>query len=347
MSPPFRIVVVEPFPEWIQSFYASELPPDNFKLNWLGEDGIIEGLEALGGTEALVTAKQRVTAATMSAAGPTLQLVQVQGRAPWAVDLEAAAAAHVSVSFMPHRGAIAVAEHTLALALGVYRKLVRGHLQTTSAAYENLGIEPVLTNERRIAFNWMGFDNLGELYGKVLGLVGLGDIGLEVARRARVFDMEILYTKRTPILPEFEKILGLRHVSLEAIVAQSDILSLHAPHTSETEGIIGASQLAAMKPTAVLINTSRGGLVDENALATCLSEGGIAGAGLDVFRMEPLPSGHPFMDLDNVLLAPHVGGGSGGGQKGMASDVVTNIIRVAQGHQPEHLFEFESADRVV
>ena len=339
MRTPFHIVVVEPLPEWVRSFYTPELLPDNFSLHWLDQSAVTEGLETIGGAEVIVTGKQRITAAMINAAGPILKLIQVQGRAPWAVDLDAAIAAKVPVSFMPHRGAIAVAEHTLALALGVYRKLVPGHLQTVSAAYKDLGMEPVLTDERTIAFNWMRFDDLSELYGKVLGLVGLGDIGLEVARRARSFDMEVLYMKRTPIPPEFEKILRLRYVSLEVIVTQSDILSLHAPHTPQTEGIIGANQLAAMKPTAVLINTSRGGLIDEDALAACLGKREIAGAGLDVFRMEPLPTGHPLMGLDNVLLAPHVGGGGGGGQKGMASDVITNITRVAQGLQAEHLFE--------
>ena len=339
MRTPFHIAVVEPLPEWVRSFYTPALLPDNFCLHWLDEGAVTEGLEAIGGADVIVTGKQRITAAMINAAGPILKLIQVQGRAPWAVDLDAAIAAKVPVSFMPHRGAIAVAEHTLALALGVYRKLVPGHLQTASAAYKDLGMEPVLTDERTIAFNWMRFDDLSELYGKVLGLVGLGDIGLEVARRARSFDMEVLYMKRTPIPPEFEKVLRLRYVSLDVIVAQSDILSLHAPHTPQTEGIIGANQLAAMKPTAVLINTSRGGLIDEDALAACLGKREIAGAGLDVFRMEPLPTGHPLMGLDNVLLAPHVGGGGGGGQKGMASDVITNITRVAQGLQAEHLFE--------
>ena len=339
MRTPFHIAVVEPLPEWVRSFYTPELLPDNFSLHWLDQGAVTEGLEAIGGADVIVTGKQRITAAMINAAGPILKLIQVQGRAPWAVDLDAAIAAKVPVSFMPHRGAIAVAEHTLALALGVYRKLVPGHLQTVSAAYKDLGMEPVLTDERTIAFNWMRFDDLSELYGKVLGLVGLGDIGLEVARRARSFDMEVLYMKRTPIPPEFEKVLRLRYVSLDVIVTQSDILSLHAPHTPQTEGIIGANQLAAMKPTAVLINTSRGGLIDEDALAACLGKREIAGAGLDVFRMEPLPTGHPLMGLDNVLLAPHVGGGGGGGQKGMASDVITNITRVAQGLQAEHLFE--------
>ena len=339
MRTPFHIVVVEPLPEWVRSFYTPELLPDNFSLHWLDEGAVTEGLEAIGGADVIVTGKQRITAAMINAAGPILKLIQVQGRAPWAVDLDAAIAAKVPVSFMPHRGAIAVAEHTLALALGVYRKLIPGHLQTVSAADKDLGMAPVLTDERTIAFNWMRFDDLSELYGKVLGLVGLGDIGLEVARRARSFDMEVLYMKRTPIPPEFEKVLRLRYVSLDVIVTQSDILSLHAPHTPQTEGIIGANQLAAMKPTAVLINTSRGGLIDEDALAACLGKREIAGAGLDVFRMEPLPTGHPLMGLDNVLLAPHVGGGGGGGQKGMASDVITNITRVAQGLQAEHLFE--------
>lgn len=345
MRTSFQVVVAEPLPEWVRGFYTSELLPDNFSLRWLDEGSGTEGLEAIGGADVIVTGKQRITAAMINAAGPSLKLIQVQGRAPWAVDLEATVAANIPVSFMPHRGAIAVAEHTMALALGVYRKLVPGHLQTASASYKDFGVEPVLTDERTIAFNWMRFDDLSELYGKVLGLVGLGDIGLEVARRARSFDMEVLYTKRTPIPPEFEKTLRLSHVSLEDIVSQSDILSLHAPHTPQTEGIIGASQLALMKPTAVLINTSRGGLIDEDALATCLGKRSIAGAGLDVFRMEPLPTGHPFMDLDNVLLAPHVGGGGGGGQKGMASDVITNIARVAKGLQAEHLFE--PTDRAV
>ena len=175
----FQVVVAEPLPEWVRGFYTSELLPDNFSLRWLDEGNGTEGLEAIGGADVIVTGKQRITAAMINAAGPSLKLIQVQGRAPWAVDLEAAVAANIPVSFMPHRGAIAVAEHTMALALGVYRKLVPGHLQTASAAYKDFGVDPVLTDERTIAFNWMRFDDLSELYGKVLGLVGLGDIGLD------------------------------------------------------------------------------------------------------------------------------------------------------------------------
>jgi phosphoglycerate dehydrogenase-like enzyme len=240
---------------------------------------------------------------------------------------------------MPHRGAIAVAEHTLALALGLYRRLVPGHLQCATGAYRELGKEPVATDERTIAFNWMGLDGLRQLHGKTIGLVGLGDIGLEVARRARAFDMNVVYFRRQRVAAEHEARLRIRYSALDELLEQADIVSLHAPHTPATEGMIGPAALARMKPDALLINTSRGGLVDEAALAECLRDGRIGGAGLDVFRDEPLPQGHPLTGLDNVLLSPHVGGGTGGGQKGLVGDIVANIERVAAGRTAEHVVE--------
>ncbi len=339
MDRPFRIVVIEPLPDWIRELYSQQLPSGPFQLHWSDDEEVSEFLENVGGADALVTAKRRVTSDVVRKAGPSLKLVQVQGRAPWSVDLEAAREAGVPVAFMPHRGAIAVAEQAMALMLGLYRKLVAGHQRTVGGDFRGLGLEPVETTERKIAFNWLGLDDVRQLYGKVLGVVGLGDVGQEVVRRARAFDMSILYHKRDPIPEEFEKLMGIRRASLEELLEESDIVSLHAPHSAETEKMINADALSLMKRTAVLINTSRGGVVDEEALAECLREGHIAGAGLDVFSYEPVPADHPFLRLDNVLLSPHVGGGTGGGQRGMVADVIENISRVASGHSPLHLVE--------
>ena len=330
--------MIEPLRPWVRDMYASQLAADQFELRWAEQENGDDLLGVVGDADVLVTARRRVTAA-MVAASTGLQLVQVHGRAPSAVNLDAALDAGVPVSFMPHRGAIAVAEHAIALALGLYRKLVPGHTATANGEYRKLGLESIETNEDRIAFNWMGLENVAELYGKTIGLVGLGDIGLEVARRARAFDMRVLCAKRSSLPSEHQALVGIRQVSLDELLSRSDIVSLHAPHTETTERLIDDAALARMKPTAVLVNTSRGGLIDEKALTDSLSKRAIAGAALDVFLHEPLPADHPFISLDNVLLSPHLGGGSGGGQKGMVADVVENLERVAARRPARHLVD--------
>jgi phosphoglycerate dehydrogenase-like enzyme len=299
---------------------------------WAGsvDDGSLRDL--VSGADVILTARRRVGAEL--ARTPGLRLIQVQGRAPWAVDWAAAAAAGVPVSVLPHRGAIAVAEQTMALMLGLFRMLVSGHEGTANASYVAQGLDPVRTTERKIAFNWLRFDGLSELHGKTLGLVGLGDIGLEVARRAKAFDMEVRYHKRRRLPAEFEEMAGVRHAPLDELLAVSDVVSLHAPHTPETERMIGTAALDAMKSDAILVNTARGGLVDEDALVRALDGGSIGGAGLDAFVEEPLPEGHPLTECPNVLFSPHVGGGTGGGQRGMILDVVDNLRRVSEGSGP-------------
>ncbi len=323
-----RALHIEPLPDWIQDLFRQAAGRAGVEMAWGG--GIEETRAAAARADALVTAKRPI-GADLIAAAPRLRLIQVQGRAPWAVDRDAARAAGVPVSVLPHRGAVAVAEHTLALMLGLYRKLVAGHLGTRDAEYRNFGVAPVRTTERRIAFNWLRYPDVRQLHGKTLGLVGLGDIALEVARRARAFDMEIVYHKRTPLPRAHEEMIGARSLPLAELLAASDAVSLHAPHTDRTERMIDASALARMKPTAILVNTARGGLVDEDALVDALRSGRIAGAGLDAFLREPLPEDSPLADAPNVLLSPHVGGGTGGGQRGIVDDVVGNLAAAARG----------------
>ncbi len=337
MSSPLRIMHIEPLPEWIQGIYNSAFEDPEYDLVWTPDAQKDESATYMSGAFAIVTGKKRVTEQLLRSAAPDLRLVQAVGRAPWTVNLECTAELGVPVSFLPHRGAIAVAEHTFALLLGIMRKLVPGHVGTASADYQTLDKVPSRTSERAIAFNWLGFPDLRQLFGKTIGLVGLGDIGLEVARRARAFDMEVLYTKRSPLPSEYDAMVGVRYAPLQELLEQADVVSLHSPHTEETEGIISSDALALMKETAILVNTARGGLVDEQALVNALRSGKIAAAGLDCFVDEPLPIGHALLDLENVLLSPHAGGGTGGGQKGVVADVKANIDLVARGGPPNHL----------
>ena len=325
-----RALHIEPLSDWVRALFQRTAEEAGVELVWGAELDGRELARAAAQADALVTASRRIDGNLIRAAD-ALRLVQVQGRAPWAVDMDAAAEAEVPVSMLPHRGAIAVAEQTIALMLGVYRKLIPGHLGTANADYRQLGVEPIRTTERKIAFNWLRYPDVRQLHGRVLGLIGLGSIGLEVARRARAFDMEVIYFKRSPLPRQHAEMAGVRHLPLPELLATSDVVSLHAPHTPHTERMIDTAALSLMKPDAILVNTARGGLVDEAALARALKSGQIAGAGLDVFLDEPLPEGNPLIDAPNVLLSPHVGGGTGGGQAGMVRDIVANLVAAAEG----------------
>lgn len=145
-----------------------------------------------------------------------------------------------------------------------------------------------------------------EVWGSTIGIVGMGRIGTAVARRAKGFDMRILYHSRTRAV-NAERELGAEFRSLQSLLQEADFVTVHLPLTQDTYGLIGEAEIGLMKPEAVLINTARGGIVDENALVQALRDRKIWGAGLDVFSREPIPSDSPFFELDNVVLLPHIG----------------------------------------
>jgi phosphoglycerate dehydrogenase-like enzyme len=166
----------------------------------------------------------------------------------------------------------------------------------------------------------------------------MGDIGIAVAERARCFEMKMLYTKRRRLGDDEERRLGIEYTSLEDLLKKSDFISLHVPHTQETEKMIGKKELTMMKPSAYLINVSRGGIIDEKALCEALKSGVIAGAGLDVFEKEPLAKDSPLLKLDNVTLTPHNAANYPDGLH-IVYDVrraSENIFSVAQGGKPLH-----------
>lgn len=166
-----------------------------------------------------------------------------------------------------------------------------------------------------------------------LGIVGLGRIGLEVARRARAFRMRILYYNRNR-RPEVEAELGATYVDLPTLLAESDFVTLHLPGNAETRHLIAAAELARMKPTAFLINAARGVVVDQDALVAALIEHRIAGAGLDVYSPEPIPPGHPLLALDNCVLLPHIASATIRTRQRMSELAARNLIAVLTGEPP-------------
>ena len=174
-----------------------------------------------------------------------------------------------------------------------------------------------------------------DVHGATLGIVGLGAIGAAVARRARGFGMRVLYVSRQP-RPEPEAELGVRRVDTATLLAESDVVSLHMPLSPATRHWLGRAELAAMKPGALLVNTARGGVVDQDALIEALREGHLGGAALDVMDPEPLPGDSPLLTLPNVLLAPHIASASHATRGRMASMAVDNLLAALDGRRPPH-----------
>ncbi len=169
-----------------------------------------------------------------------------------------------------------------------------------------------------------------EVHSSTLGIVGMGAIGQTVAKRAKAFDMDVLYYNRRR-RPDAEEAVGAKYVSLDELLTQSDYVMLCCPLTAETRGLIGAAQLAKMKPTATLVNIARGGVVDTQALYEALRDKVIWSAGLDVTDPEPLPRDHPLLKLDNVTIVPHLGSATVQTRSKMAENSVENLIRGLRG----------------
>ncbi len=250
---------------------------------------------------------------------PKLRLVQLTSAGYDRVDIEAARKAAVPVATNGGANAIAVSEHTILLMLAVYKRLVRYHNDVVAGKWRS----PNLAEGR-----------VYELSGKTLGLVGLGNIGKKVARRAAAFDMSVQYYDIARLNEDQEDALGARFVLFEELLRTSDVVSLHVPLTDSTRSLLGSKEFALMKPTAILINTCRGPVVDETALHHALTKGQIAGAGLDVLIEEPPPANHPIFSLPNVTLTPHSAGPTWENWTARFRNGFDNIQRVASGERP-------------
>ena len=187
---------------------------------------------------------------------------------------------------------------------------------------------------------WLGVD----VHHATLGIVGMGRIGQAIAKRARGFDMRVLYHNRTRVPPDIEAKLEATLVSLEELLRQSDFVVLQVPYSPKTHHLIGAAELSRMKRSAILINSTRGGVVDDEALVAALKDGTIRAAGLDVFENEPkLNPG--FLELDNVVLAPHVGSSTEATRRAMAMTAAKNAVAALAGETPPNLINPEARQK--
>jgi phosphoglycerate dehydrogenase-like enzyme len=266
---------------------------------------LADPVEALRDAEVVVAMRERTRfPAEIFDRLPALRLLVTTGMANAAIDLEAAAAHGVTVCGTEMHGSKNTAELTWALILACRRHVVTEDRALRDGRWQTT----------------VGTD----LAGSTLGVLGLGRLGAQVARIGRAFDMRVVAWSKN-LTPERAEEAGATWVSKDELFTVSDVVTVHLKLSPRTEGLVGASDLAAMKPTSVLINTSRGPIVDQDALVGALASGSIAGAGLDVYDVEPLPAGHPLRGAPNTVLLPHLGYVTEGAYSSMYGQVVENI----------------------
>ena len=281
-----------------------------------------ELLKRVAGADSIVSLlTEKIDAELLDAAGKQLRSVSNVAVGYNNIDVPACRERNVLVTNTPGVLTEATADIAMALILMSTRRLAEG--------------ERVIRAQQ--PWQWGMFYMLGSsIQGSQLGIVGMGQIGAAVARRARAFGMTIAYTKRSPLDAETAKELNATHMELDELLATSDVVSLHCPYSPETHHLMNASTIGKMKKSAYLINTARGPVVDEEALATALQEGKIAGAGLDVFEKEPTVH-QVLIGLDNAVLIPHLGSATVETRTAMANLAVTNALAVLSGKTAPNL----------
>ena len=236
------------------------------------------------------------------------------------IDLDFAKENKIRVGYTPEVLTDATADMAFGLLLDSLRRISEGDRIIRKQKW----------NQIYGAYDYVGLD----LQGKTLGIIGLGRIGKTFAKRAKAFDMKIIYHNRKQISKTDEKKLGVKYTTFSKLITQSDIISIHVPHTDETNQMFNMKIFRKMKKTSFLINTSRGKVVNEKDLVVALKQKIIGGAGLDVFETEPISKNHPFLKLENVVLAPHVGSSTKETRIKMAEITTKNLILGMKGKKP-------------
>jgi glyoxylate reductase/D-3-phosphoglycerate dehydrogenase len=273
-----------------------------------------EMMAALPGTDYLVGFVQQYVTPRLFEDAPKLKLIQLLSAGYDRADLEAVRRSKVPLCNNGGANSVAVSEHALMLMLAVSRRLITQHGNVTAGRWHG-NMAPTAH----------------ELRDKVLGVIGLGTIGKKVARLALAFGMVVHYYDIKRLSEAEEDALGVRFRLLPEILRGSDILSLHVPLNASTRAMIGAGELAVMKPSAIIVNTSRGPVIDEQALTAALAARKLFGAGLDVFDEEPTPPDNPLLKLDNVVLTAHLAGPTFESNVTRLRNGFDNVERVARG----------------
>jgi phosphoglycerate dehydrogenase-like enzyme len=297
-------------PKGIASFVASQLG-----TSWevIGAGDPEEDLPTLEAADAILTAIVELQAPAIEKA-QALHMIQTPSHGFDHIDLDAAASREVVVCNVGTSGAEAgtVAEHAMMLMLACARHLIEGHDGLRNGEWPQLSGGNI------------------ELQGKTLGIVGLGHIGREVAKRAKAFGMNLIYYDPIPAHEDVEAELRIEPVGLDDLLAQADLVTVHVPLMSSTHTLIGADEIARMQPNAILVNTSRGPVLDNQAVADAANEGRII-AGIDVFDPEPPGEDHPLRTARNVVLSPHVAGTTRESVVRIMEAAINNLQRFARG----------------
>lgn len=236
------------------------------------------------------------------------------------IDTQYAKKKKIRVGYTPEVLTDATADLAFSLMLDVLRRVSEGDRIIRNGKWRQI----------YGAYDYVGSD----LQGKTLGIFGLGRIGSTLARRAKSFDMKIVYNNRKPVSKNKEKLLGVKYVTLDKLITQSDVISIHVPHTKETNQFFDMKIFKKMKKSAFLINTARGKIVNEKDLITALNKKIIAGAALDVYELEPISKKHPLTKIQNVVLAPHIGSSTKETRAKMAEITIKNLNLGINGKSP-------------
>jgi D-3-phosphoglycerate dehydrogenase len=273
-----------------------------------------DGIKVVKGTDAIIVGLQRISHKVLEAAD-RLKVIGRCGVGLDNIDLESAGARGIPVVYTPGANAQTVADYAVGLMLALTRQITLVDRSIRKGSWKRVIAQ--------------------DMWAKTLAICGLGQIGCKVAQRAKGFDMHVIAFDIVENRAAAEK-LGVTFKSKDEVLREADFVSLHLPLTEETRGFISKQDLAKMKENAFLVNTARGGLVDENALYTALKEKQIAGAALDVFAKEP-PEGSPLFELDNFIGSPHLGGISKEAIERIGMSVAQDVVAVLKGKKPQFL----------
>lgn len=313
----WKVVYFNLVPEQVRRLVA-DLAPVGFNVVFLDSSDQDEIIPKSKSADFILAGTLPVTKEVIQSGLTSLKLIQRHGLGYDSVDIKAATQYGIPVAIVTEGGPQAVAEHAVMLMLAALRNLVY--------AYKGLR-----------SGKWMQWDlrlSSYQLGGKTVGIIGCGRVGRELAKRLKGFGLTLQYFDQIPLPDKEEFELGLKRVGFSEILETSDIISIHMPLTDHTRGLLGPRELASMKKGSIIINTARGGIVDEDALIDYLQSGHLGGAGLDVFQQEPLDPGSQLFDLPNVILTPHLAGGTRESFENRIRASLENIIRVAQGLPP-------------
>ena len=298
--------------------------PDGAEISWVDSTQSIEGQAAeLKDTVTVIVGGGGGFSLELARACANLTLIQTTSAGTDRLDKQALGELGIRVANNGGGNAVAVAEHTIALMVSTYRKL-------------QLQFKLVKSGE------WMGdlraswYSQAHELTGKTVGIIGLGRIGSRVARRLQGWECDIVYHDVVRF-PDLESELGVSFLSKEELLQSSDVVTLHVPLNKHTKGMMSDREFDMMKPTAVLINACRGPVVDEAALIRAMNENKISAAGLDVLEEEPTPKDNPLLDMDNVLVTPHLASFAQEAAEKSRVFAMGNVATVAAGGDPESI----------